>query len=98
MRRAAASCWRQKGSTTPAAEPGERGTTLFTGDFALRPGDQQIVTLSYRLPASVPVKPYRLAVRKQAGTLALPLQVEVGGCRWGTDLGVDRVFECQQVP
>jgi hypothetical protein len=83
-----------EGINHAATEPGERGTTLFTGDFALRPGDQQTVTLSYRLPASVPVKPYRLAVRKQAGTLALPLQVEVGGCRRTTDLGVDRVFEC----
>ena len=82
------------GLNRPAAEQGEHGTTTFTGSFSLRPGDQQVLTLRYRLPEDIPSSPYRLFVRKQAGTLALPLQVDAGGCTWGTDLRVDRVFAC----
>ena len=82
------------GLNRPAAEQGEHGTTTFTGSFSLRPGDQQVVTLRYRLPEDIPSSPYRLFVRKQAGTLALPLQVDAGGCTWATDLRVDRVFAC----
>ena len=66
------------GLNRPAAEQGERGTTVFAGSFALRPGDQHVVTLRYRLPADMPAAPYRLFVRKQAGTLAPPLPVTVG--------------------
>ncbi len=82
------------GLDRPASEQGEHGTTVFTGSFALRPGDQHAVTLRYRLPIDIPTAPYRLFVRKQAGTLALPLMVEAGECRWATDLSVDRVFVC----
>jgi hypothetical protein len=77
-----------------ATEQGEHGTTVFTGDFSLPTGGQQVVTLRYRLPAEIPTSPYRLFVRKQAGTLAPPLTVEAGECRWVTDLRVDRVFVC----
>ena len=83
------------GLNQPAAEQGERGTTVFTGSFALRPGDQRVVTLRYRLPADLPAAPYRLFVRKQAGTLAPPLTVDVGTCHWATDLAQDRGFECK---
>ena len=82
------------GLNQPAAEQGEHGTTVFTGSFSLRPGDEHVVTLRYRLPEDIPSSPYRLFVRKQAGTLAPPLTVEAGKCRWATDLSVDRVFVC----
>jgi len=47
-----------------ASEAGERGTTVVAGDFVLRPGEQHTIMLRYRLPATVPVEPYRLLVRK----------------------------------
>lgn len=75
-------------------EPGERNTTVFAGDFVLRPSEQLIVTLHYRLPADLPAAPYRLFVRKQAGTLAPSLVVEAQGCRWESDLAQDRSFVC----
>jgi hypothetical protein len=84
------------GLKQPSTELGERGTTVFTGSFSLRPGDRHVVTLRYRLPADTPTAPYRLFVRKQAGILAPPLIVEAGGCRWVTDLAVDRQFVCDQ--
>jgi len=84
-----------EGLVRPAAEQGERGTAVFTGSFTLRPGDQHVVTLRYRLPTDIPTAPYRLFVRKQAGTLAPPLTVNVGTCHWATDLGQDRSFECR---
>jgi hypothetical protein len=82
------------GLNRPATEQGEHGTTVFTGSFSLRPGDQHVVTLRYRLPKDIPISPYRLFVRKQAGTLAPPLTVEARECRWATDLSVDRKFVC----
>lgn len=82
------------GVKTSGTEQGERGTTVFTGDFAMRPGDTHRVTVSYRLPAALANGPYRLEVRKQAGTLALPLRVQVGTCNWSSDLAEDREFEC----
>ena len=84
------------GLNRPVSEQGEHGTTVFTGSFSLRPGDQHDVTLRYRLPKDIPSSPYRLFVRKQAGTLALPLTVEAGECHWATDLSVDRVFVCDE--
>ena len=83
------------GLNQPAVEQGERGTTVFTGSFVLRPGDQHVVTLRYRLPADLPAAPYRLFVRKQAGTLAPPLAVDVATCQWATDLAQDRGLECK---
>lgn len=77
-------------------EDGERGTTIFAGDFVLRPGAQQVVTLRYRLPADLPVAPYQLFVRKQAGTAAIPLAVEALDCQWKSDLREDRAFVCDE--
>jgi hypothetical protein len=77
-----------------AAQPGEQGTTVMTGDFVLRPSEQQAVTLRYRLPFAAGSAPYRLDVRKQAGTPAAPLFVAIGQCRWTSTLDRDRTFEC----
>jgi len=74
---------------------GEGNTTVFSGEFVLKPGESHEVVLRYRLPSSIAVQPYRLFVRKQAGTAAPPLRVQVGACRWQTDLGRDREFECE---
>ena len=76
---------------------GEGGTTGFAGDFELRPGAQHVVTLRYRLPARLAAEPYRLSVRKQAGTGPAPLWVKGGECRWATALDSDRRFECPVV-
>lgn len=84
-----------EGLNRTTAEAGERGATVFAGDFSLQPGDQHVVTLRYRLPAAVPADPYRLTVRKQAGTLAVPLAIAAGACRWATDLGQDRAVACE---
>jgi len=83
-----------EGLTRPDVEQGERGTAVFTGSFALRPGDQHVVSLRYRLPAGIPTSPYRLFVRKQAGTLAPSLNISLPGCAWATDLARDRTFTC----
>ena len=82
------------GLNRPATEQGERGTTVFDGSFTLRPGDQHVVTLRYRLPADIPTSPYRLFVRKQAGTLAPSLRMLLSGCALETDLARDRAFAC----
>ncbi len=82
------------GLNDAASEPGERGTTRFTGDFTLRPGEQHVVTLRYRLPDSIAAAPYRLLARKQAGTDANPLTVSVGECREETTLARDVWFVC----
>lgn len=76
-------------------EAGERGTTVFAGDFVAQPGETYTVTLRYRLPADLSAVPYRLFVRKQGGTVAIPLVVEALGCRWETDLLTDRSFVCE---
>jgi hypothetical protein len=76
------------------AEAGERHTTVFAGDLVLHPGDQTTVILRYRLPPGLSDDPYRLVVRKQAGTYAVPLDVNTGVCRWQTDLAQDRLLEC----
>jgi Protein of unknown function (DUF4012) len=76
------------------AAPGEQNTTVLAGDFVLRPSEQHTVTLRYRLPFAAGNAPYRLDVRKQAGTLAPGLSVAVGQCRWKSILDRDRTFEC----
>ena len=76
------------------AAPGEQNTTVLAGDFVLRPSEQHTVTLRYRLPITAGNTPYRLDVRKQAGTLAPGLSVAVGQCRWKSVLDRDRTFEC----
>jgi hypothetical protein len=78
-------------------EPAERGLEVFTGDFVLRPGETHTVTLRYRLPSTVPVEPYRLFVRKQAGAPPLPVTVRYNGCRQRTDLIRDYSFTCPSV-
>jgi len=82
------------GLNRPASGQGERRTTVFTGSFSLRPGEQHVVTLRYRLPQDSPTSPYRLFVRKQAGTLAPPLTVTAPGCAWTGNLAIDRTFVC----
>ncbi|MEJ5198547.1 MAG: DUF4012 domain-containing protein, partial [Anaerolineae bacterium] len=77
-------------------ERGEHGLTVFSGDFVLRPGAQMTVTLRYRLPPTVAAARYTLTVRKQAGTIAVPLAVQVGSCAWRTDLRQDRIFVCDE--
>jgi hypothetical protein len=76
------------------AEPGEQGTVVMSGDFALRPSEQLAVTLRYRLPFAAGSAPYRLDVRKQAGALASPLSVAIGQCLWTSTLDRDRTFVC----
>ena len=95
-RPAAANCWRRQASTGPRPSRASTGRPSSPAASSLRPGDQHVVTLRYRLPEDIPTSPYRLFVRKQAGTLAPPLTVEAGECRWVTDLSVDRVFVCDE--
>jgi hypothetical protein len=80
------------------AEPGEQGTTVMAGDFVLRPSEQHTVTLRYRLPFDAGTTPYRLDVRKQAGTPAWPLFVAIDQCSWTGTLDRDRTFECPTGP
>ena len=84
-----------EGRERTKTERGEGNTTLFSGDFVLKPGESHAVVLRYRLPGSVATQPYRLFVRKQAGTAAQPFRVQTGACRWLTDLARDREFECE---
>jgi hypothetical protein len=86
------------GLNDPAVEPAERGTTSISGDFTLLPGEQHVVTLRYRLPDSVRVAPYRLLIRKQAGTAGHPLTVAAGACKVETALTHDVWFECVDGP
>ena len=83
-----------EGLQEATTDTGENNTTVFAGDLMLQPGQTQRVTLRYRLPVGVDAQPYRLAVRVQGGTLAPPLRVQAGSCRWETDLARDRAFEC----
>ncbi len=81
-----------EGLKKTATELGERGTMVFAGDFVALPGAVHVVTLRYRLPADLLAAPYRLFVRKQAGTSAIPLGVDALGRRWEADLREDRSF------
>ncbi len=81
------------GLKKPLSEVGERGTAVFAGHFVLPPSQQHVVTVRYRLPADL-AQPYRLFVRKQAGTFAPPLHVSIAACRWDTELSRDRAFTC----
>jgi len=86
-----------EGLNRSQAARGEGGATVFSGDFVLRPGAQTAITLRYRLPPAVSPADYTLTVRKQAGTLAVPLRVQVGACSWQTDLKQDRMFACRKM-
>ena len=83
-----------EGLENVSTETGERGTSVFAGNLTLRPGDEQVVTLRYRLPAVLGGVPRRLIVRKQGGTQAPRLVVAIGDCFWDTDLARDRTFRC----
>ena len=83
------------GLKKPLSETGERGTAVFAGHFVLSPSQQHVVTVRYRLPLDL-AQPYRLFVRKQAGTFATPLHVTAGACAWDTDLSRDRTFTCPE--
>lgn len=83
-----------EGLNAVATEPGERGATVFTGDFVMKPGAMHTVILRYRLPTGVAQRPYRLLVRKQAGTSGWPLSVAFNGCREQTTLTTDFHFQC----
>jgi hypothetical protein len=75
-------------------ELGERDTTVVAGVFMLRPGDTQIVRLTYWLPDGVSLLPYALTVRKQAGTPPWPVRVNTGRCQWEEWLVTDLHFAC----
>jgi hypothetical protein len=83
-----------EGITGASAEVGEGGATVLAGSFMLRPTESHVVQLRYRLPTSLASGPYRLFVRKQAGTPAVPLAVQADTCRWESTLARDRRFEC----
>ena len=83
------------GLKKPLSETGERGTAVFAGHFVLSPSQQHVVTVRYRLPPDL-AQPYRLFVRKQAGTFATPLHVTAGACAWDTDLSRDGTFTCPE--
>ena len=91
----AAKWWLAEGLSRTKTERGEGNTAVFSGEFVLKPGESHEVVLRYRLPNSVTAEPYRLFVRKQAGTVSPPLRVQAGSCLWQTDLGHDREFECR---
>lgn len=56
----------------------EAGLTVFAGSLFLEPGQERELTFGYTLPASaVGDGAYALTVRKQAGTEAIPLTVEL---------------------
>jgi hypothetical protein len=62
--------------------PAEAGKAVYKSFFVVAPRDQRGITYEYQLPATVLLQSgstttYRLLVQKQAGTLAVPLQVEV---------------------
>ena len=82
------------GLNDPATEAGVRGTTIFAGDFVLKPGEQHRVTLRYRLPPDAARAPYRLSVRKQAGARASELSVTAGACHEEIILERDFRLEC----
>ncbi len=83
-----------EGLNSPSTEPGEGGATVFSGDFVLAPGAAHTVTLRYRLPAGVPAEPYKLYVRKQAGTAGWPLTFSFRECRTQVTLGADARIAC----
>jgi hypothetical protein len=62
--------------------PAEAGKEVYRSFFVVAPGQRREITYEYQLPATVLLQSrstttYRLLVQKQAGTLAVPLQVGV---------------------
>jgi len=82
------------GLNDPATEAGIRNTVIFAGAFVLKPGEQHLVTLRYRLPPDAPRAPYRLLVRKQAGAMGSELSVTAGACHEEAILERDFRLEC----
>lgn len=64
--------------TTAASHPGENGTEVFSAYVTVPPGTEHVVTFQYELPARIQESGYRLAVRRQAGTDALPILATIG--------------------
>jgi hypothetical protein len=71
------------GTRTPTSVvPSEAGKNVFSSFFVVAPGEYREMVYQYELPSRVLAEresalAYRLLVQKQAGTLALPLRVEV---------------------
>ena len=86
--------WRPRGWNRSRQSRASVVRRVFTGDFVLEPGSTHRVVLRYRLPESVPLQPYHLYVRKQAGTAGWPLTISYGACREETTLTSDFRFEC----
>jgi hypothetical protein len=86
-----------EGINNPATERGERGSTVFAGDFVLRPGDQHQVTLHYTLPADIVGADgaYQLMVRRQAGAPIWPVQITAGDCTYRGKLQTDVTHRCE---
>lgn len=58
---------------------GERRTQVFTGFFVLPPQEQNVVTFTYRLPATLTPETYRLILQRQSGTQPLPVTITIDG-------------------
>lgn len=66
------------GSDDAVAVGREAGLTVFSGSLFLEPGDERELRFTYTLPdAGTADGAYALMVRKQAGTDAIPLEVEI---------------------
>jgi hypothetical protein len=57
----------------------EANTQLFAGYLRVRPGEQHTVRVRYTLPPGLTPENYRLVLQRQAGTGALPVELQVGG-------------------
>jgi len=62
---------------TVSTQRGEGGAQLFGGYFILTPGAQNTVVFQYRLPPTIQPDEYKLTVRRQSGTRALPFAATV---------------------
>lgn len=62
-----------------ASQRAEANTQLFAGYLMVRPGEQQTVTVRYTLPPTLTPENYHLVVQRQAGTTALPVELQVNG-------------------
>lgn len=73
------------------SQRGEAGAEFFTGHFILQPGEQKTVVFQYQLPAWIKPETYGLVMQKQAGTLPLPIQIQVAGHTLATTLQSGRL-------
>lgn len=58
---------------------GEQNTQLFAAYMVLMPGERREISFIYELPLSIQLPTYELMVQRQAGTEALPVEIEVAG-------------------